>query len=104
MILPCSCESDRESGMRVCLPPIAIDAAPPPREFSLATDGAASSASEIPVLKLPKFAERFLQPSRAALAEADYVRSLYEGVTHGEGRKRHEEYLRAKFIARSVRP
>lgn len=92
-------ESDKDSDMRVVVLP------PEPRKCAIATDAAAPSESgAIPVLELGRWVrEKFLQPSKSALREAELVASFYEGVPFAKGREKHDEYLQRK-LERSLQP
>lgn len=94
MIFGCPFASDAGSGMRVVLLP---DAEPESRIGPIATDSAAAPHDEIPVIPVPDWAAReFLQPSRSALREAEFIASFYEGVPFAEGERRRIEYFRRR--------
>jgi hypothetical protein len=107
VIYPCGFESDRDTGMRVVLLPeprenIATDAAPCAVDGMGRDEQFSREAPPVPVLELGKWAtQKFLQPSAAAMREADLIASFYAGVPHEVGRKKHEEFLQRK-IERSL--
>lgn len=74
---------------RDCEGAIATDAAPEPREPVMLE------------IKMPEFANKLLQPSKRAMAEAELIQSFYEGRTFGAGEKLRLEY-EARKLERSL--
>src|ERR1700758_3780491 len=94
MIFGCPFASDAGTGMRVVLLP---DAEPEPREGvgAIATNAAPPDESQIPVM--PEWVARaYLQPDANALAEAELIRSFFEGVPFAVGEQRRLAYEQRK--------
>ena len=92
MRLVCSCESDRDTDHRVCLPAEC--------EFTLATD--AAPVESVPVLNPAEAWMTTIPVDAEVMAEADLNRSFYEGKPHEKGKQLHEAFLQRKAEALNI--
>jgi len=65
-------------------------------DTAVATDSVIPD-DKVAVLEMPKFAEKYLQPSAAALKESALIQSFYEGRPWQKGRELHYQYLQRKL-------
>jgi hypothetical protein len=92
-------ESDRDSDMRVVLPPIMTDSAA--GGAGIMTDSRSPAEEPVPTLNWVE-PPAWLQTDAEQMTESQFVASLYEGVPHQTGVERERAYRREKAQAQQI--